>query len=265
MSSFHLSSREIETISGLAAGFSTTIVTHPLDVIKIRLQVSPNSSKNIKVSNYLSQYYRGLAPNLVGNISAWGIYFALYAEFKNKIHTDNSTVNYFSSSVLAGISTSLLTNPIWVLKTRILGSSKNETNAYKSAADGIKKMLKTEGISSFWKGSIPSLFSVFQASLQITIYDHMKNHLSHGTKEYLYTSATSKIISMLVMYPTQVVRARLQYSHTPSTIVSVIRELYAKEGGIKAFYKGIGANILRVLPATCVTFVVYEKVKKFLS
>ena len=39
------SSREIEVISGLLAGFSTTIVTHPLDVIKIRLQLSRDTPK----------------------------------------------------------------------------------------------------------------------------------------------------------------------------------------------------------------------------
>ncbi|CAX40723.1 mitochondrial flavine adenine dinucleotide (FAD) carrier protein, putative [Candida dubliniensis CD36] len=301
------SPREIEVISGLLAGFSTTIVTHPLDVIKIRLQLSRDTPKTShplesvisvinrinqdakvtyksnhkpKAFNYLIQYYRGITPNLIGNISAWGIYFALYAEFKSKVDTSNTTLNYFTSSVLAGLSTSIITNPLWVLKTRILGSSRNESNAYRSVTDGVKQMLAKEGITSFWKGTIPSLFSVVQASLQITIYDHIKVYLSSGnhrsdsigttshltTWQYLYSSASSKIISMLILYPTQVVRSRLQYSQDSSLdIISVIKELYYKEGGLKGFYKGIGANILRVLPATCVTFVAYENVKRYLS
>ena len=94
-----------------------------------------------KAFNYLIQYYRGITPNLIGNISAWGIYFALYAEFKSKVKTNNTTMNYFASSVLAGLSTSIITNPLWVLKTRILGSSRNESNAYRSVTDGIRQML----------------------------------------------------------------------------------------------------------------------------
>ena len=300
------SPREIEVISGLLAGFSTTIVTHPLDVIKIRLQLSRDTPKTShplesvisvinrinqdakvtyksnhkpKAFNYLIQYYRGITPNLIGNISAWGIYFALYAEFKSKVDTSNTTLNYFTSSVLAGLSTSIITNPLWVLKTRILGSSRNESNAYRSVTDGVKQMLAKEGITSFWKGTIPSLFLVVQASLQITIYDHIKVYLLSGnhrsdsigttshltTWQYLYSSASSKIISMLILYPTQVVRSRLQYSQDSSLdIISVIKELYYKEGGLKGFYKGIDANILRVLPATCVTFVAYENVKRYL-
>ena len=123
---------------------------------------------------------------MIGNISAWGIYFALYAEFKSKVKTNNTTMNYFASSVLAGLSTSIITNPLWVLKTRILGSSRNESNAYRSVTDGIRQMLAKEGITSFWKGTIPSLFLVVQASLQITIYDHIKVYLlsPHQVRKY---------------------------------------------------------------------------------
>lgn len=315
------SSRQIESIAGLCAGFATTIITHPLDIIKIRLQLSHTITKEGNTKgrpfqsvldiirqinqdarsqakqfslqstthslrkfigvNYLIQYYRGLAPNLIGNISAWGCYFALYAEFKSHIHTSNLTINYFTSSSLAGITTSILTNPIWVLKTRIIAKSTNESGAYRSVWDGIRTMIRDESIASFWKGSIPSMFQVFQASLQITIYDHLKNYIFKkkpntegdftavaphlSTAQYLYTSATSKIISTLVMYPTQVIKSRLQNSHqSNTTIVQVIRNLYFKEGGFLAFYKGLSANIIRVVPATCITFVVYEHVKRIL-
>lgn len=295
-----LSKRQIEVLSGLSAGFSTTILTHPLDVIKIRLQLLSETSKTrffalrnviarvhesaaieYKKSNgrfrlpyVVRQYYRGLTPNLVGNISAWSLYFTLYAEFKGMIKTSNATVNYFALSSLAGISTSLLTNPIWVLKTRILGTSRTETNAYKSIWDGIKQIYANEGILSFWKGTIPSLFLVFQGSLQFTFYDHLKNWFQTGderklsTQQYIYSLALSKILSMSVMYPSQVVKSRLQnYNLTgePRNIQSVCKNIWKNEGQWRGFYKGISANIFRVLPATCITFVVYESVKNNLA
>lgn len=34
--------------------------------------------------------------------------------------------------------------------------------------------------------------------------------------------------------------------------------------GLRGFYKGMGINIIRVLPGTCVTFGVYEAVSKVL-
>lgn len=308
------SRRQVEMISGLAAGFTTTIVMHPLDLIKIRLQLSPDMStrpfklfynivskindsavddfnvykqrhhaKGIKhsvLSRYkfphtIFQYYRGISPNIAGNIVAWSFYFTLYAEFKNLIDFSNDTANYFTSSSAAGVTTGLLTNPIWVLKTRILGTNRNEAGAYSSAFHGIRLMLRKEGILSFWKGTIPGLFLVLQASLQFTFYDHFKQYqLSKKTNkgdglstvEYIVSSAASKTLSTIIMYPSQVVKSRLQNSMVKHmSLRSVCKEIWHKEGRWWGFYKGVGTNMLRVVPATCITFVSYETVKDALS
>lgn len=39
----------------------------------------------------------------------------------------------------------------------------------------------------------------------------------------------------------------------------VILRTYREEG-LKAFYKGLAPNAVRILPGTCVTFVVYENI-----
>lgn len=302
-----LSNRQIEIISGLLAGFSTTVITHPLDLIKIRLQLSPelvkkpfqslyniigdinkeatkdfmnHRSNNLlhrtKLPFQIKQYYRGITPNLLGNISAWSLYFSLYAEFKGVIKSGSNTANYFVSSALAGISCTLLTNPIWVLKTRILGSSKSQVNAYKSLWDGVSSILKKEGVLSFWKGTIPSMFQVFQGSLQFTFYDKTKDYFIHrkyhtnselNTFEFAIASAFSRITSMVIMYPSQVIKARLQdynFNNEKRSITSIVQNVWKNEGHWRGFYKGIGANMLRVVPATSITFVVYESVKKYL-
>ena len=56
----------------------------------------------------------------------------------------------------------------------------------------------------------------------------------------------------------QVVRARLQdqqnkYSGSLDCISKIL-----KLEGVKGFYKGLSPNLLRVVPATMITFVVYE-------
>jgi len=45
------------------------------------------------------------------------------------------------------------------------------------------------------------------------------------------------------------------YSGTADAIVKIF-----KFEGLAGFYKGIIPNILRVLPATCITFVAYESI-----
>ena len=41
------------------------------------------------------------------------------------------------------------------------------------------------------------------------------------------------------------------------TIPACIKKTWAEEG-VRGFYRGLGTNLVRVLPGTCVTFVVYE-------
>lgn len=323
-----LSRRQVEICSGLIAGFSNTIITHPLDLIKVRLQLSSaqsrrpfdslrevisgiahdaraaKSSGNLQKSfsvNVVRQLYRGAAPNLLGNISAWGLYFALYSEFKLHMPDTENTAKYFTASTMAGISTSVLTNPIWVLKTRMLSTLSQAANSYKSVGDGIRQILRNESILTFWTGTLPSLFSVFQASLQFTLYDHSKNYLVNrknqngrvesqtgksgksgkpgepdksdkgnhelSTVEYIYASVFSKTVSMTIWYPTQLIRSRLQsynFEKEKRGIRSVVRKIYEREG-VRGFYRGLSANVVRVLPSTIITFVTYETTKNYLS
>ncbi|ODQ78974.1 hypothetical protein BABINDRAFT_50717, partial [Babjeviella inositovora NRRL Y-12698] len=304
-----IGSTSTEVISGLSAGFITTLVTHPLDLIKIRLQLDSTSKTHLQgfrkvyedirrdatkprscavhPSIVLKDYYRGIAPNLIGSATAWSLYFTLYKEFKHLSYEQlnhNSQGNaqlsswdYLTCALAAGGTTSFLTNPIWVLKTRILSTTKSTPGAYVSLLDGIKRILREEGVRGFWKGLTPALISVSQGALQFTIYDTIKfsvfasdTNLAPGTLQrevnlstvqYIYTSAVSKMISTVTLYPFQVIRSRLQGYRDPraakTNMFSVSRAIWQHEG-VFGFYKGLAANLIRVVPATCITFVVYE-------
>ena len=131
--------------------------------------------------------------------------------------------------------------------------------------------MKEEGVFGFWKGLLPSILGIGQGALQFTIYDTLKYQFwrddSRGKLqiwEYILMSCASKTISLIILYPLQLLKSRLQTYETisePQTMRRVIVSIYTKEG-LGGFYKGIAPNIVRVLPATCITFGVYEKVKR---
>jgi len=83
----------------------------------------------------------------------------------------------------------------------------------------------------------------------------------------LMTSSMSKIFAGLITYPHQLVRARLQ-TYDPSAtvhkqgpgVITLTRMIWRNEG-IVGYYKGLFPNLLRVVPSTCVTFLVYENVR----
>lgn len=72
----------------------------------------------------------------------------------------------------------------------------------------------------------------------------------------------AKLVAIGLTYPYQVIRSRIQ-NHATSHLYPNVRTCVAltyKREGVRAFYKGMTANLVRILPATCVTFVVYENV-----
>ncbi|PGH14437.1 hypothetical protein AJ79_03080 [Helicocarpus griseus UAMH5409] len=309
-----LSPSAVETIAGFTAGVSSTLAVHPLDVIKTRLQVDRFSSSRIGSSlriartiaqnegGLLAGFYRGLTPNLVGNSVSWGLYFLWYRNIKDALHDMRGSrlgsLDYFVASGSAGIITALLTNPIWVIKTRMLSTGSHVPGAYPSLAAGVRAIYRSEGLAGFYRGMVPALFGVSHGALQFMAYEQLKRYRATTTFipqldpdinreglsttstalslqknqplnniDYLLLSSLSKIFAGCATYPYQVLRARLQTydaAGTYSGVTDAIAQIWRREG-LSGFYKGLGPNLLRVLPSTWVTFLVYENVRIYLG
>ena len=112
---------------------------HPLDTLKTRMQMQGAAGGQLQQSMRRTVYtmltkegvgafYRGLAPALVGNCTAWGSYLFLYNGFKvqtaqlynkpGESATLPASAN-FLCGVCAGVVTTCATNPIWLIKTRL--------------------------------------------------------------------------------------------------------------------------------------------------
>jgi solute carrier family 25 folate transporter 32 len=218
---------------------------------------------NLLASIYHSKgilgYYQGLAPNFLGSTLSWGIYFGIYSLLKDRYSESKlSPIQHLSASAQAGFLTSLLTNPIWVIKTRMCSQS----NTYTSVMHAFTKIYKYEGLRGLYKGLLPSMVGVSHGAIQFMLYEQMKqaylqNQSELTTISTLLMAASSKAVATCLTYPYQVVKSRLQVQTTPSNLLQTIASIYRNES-FRGFYKGLHVNILRVMPGTCITFVVYE-------
>ena len=236
----------------------------------------------------LRALYRGFTPNAIGNTVSWAVYFFWYNNLKTILHGLHPTspltsLDYLVSSTASGILTATLTNPIWVLKTRFLTTPASSPLAYRSLAHGVWSILKEErGWKGFYRGLVPSLAGVSHGGVQFVVYEKLKEWRrgSAGRGEltnwdYLGFSAVAKGVAGVVTYPYQVVRTRLQNyeagegsyvgdrSGRKGRLREVVKGIWEREGG-RGFYKGLGTNLVRVLPSAMVTFVVYENVRWYL-
>lgn len=307
----------VESCAGFSAGVISTLVVHPFDVVKTRLQIEQNTrarpggsvrvmkqiaaeafSTNSTVGQSLrggisankggvvKAFYRGLMPNMVGNSTSWALYFLCYGKIKDVVgvmrkqrtpdgNGQLTSGDYFLASGAAGIMTGVVTNPIWVIKTRMLSTSRDAPGAYKSIWQGFWAIFRQEGPKGFYRGLVPSLFGVSHGAVQFMAYEQLKNRWALSREgglegltnlDFLSLSAASKMFAGSLTYPYQVVRARLQMYDAGQKYKGVgdaVAQVFRKEG-IAGFYKGLAPNLVRVVPSTCVTFLVYENVKFYL-
>lgn len=176
---------------------------------------------------------------------------------------------------------------------------------YRSTIDAARKMYTSEGITSFYSGLTPALLGLSHVAVQFPTYEYLKTKFTgqgmgeaptHGEKAnwtgILSASVLSKILASSATYPHEVIRTRLQTQRRPVAgesfmqgmgispggksqqaqvqqpkyrgVVSTFRTILAEEGW-RAFYAGLGTNMMRAVPAATVTMLTYEAVMRQLN
>ena len=227
--------------AGAFAGVVTTVTMHPLDLAKVRLQVGRETSlMNVLrdlVSHRWTNAYRGLTPNLIGNAAAWGAYFGCYEvlqkfAFGSTLQLRETSTSHLGCAFTAGIMSQALTNPIWVLKTRILGSKPTDKYASPRLWKNVKAIYARSGVKGFWRGFWPGTLGTAQSALYFALYAPIKPWIRQNiqlpdTATYFVSSTIAKSIAATVMYPHQVIRARMQFSEMK--LLEAIRDVLLKE------------------------------------
>lgn len=199
--------------------------------------------------------YRGLGPIILGYLPTWAVWFTIYGKSKEYFSRTNGNqfVVNFWSSIVAGASSTMVTNPIWVIKTRLMSqvsrqSTLNEARPpwnYTSTLDAARKMYATEGVLSFYSGLTPALLGLTHVAVQFPAYEYLKTKFTgqgmglqgdddHRSQWFgiLSASVLSKIMASSATYPHEVIRTRLQTQQRSLPSASV--EYTAFRGGLES-------------------------------
>ncbi|BGP20214.1 hypothetical protein JCM10213_005932 [Rhodosporidiobolus nylandii] len=295
-------------VAGAGAGLVTSILTCPLDVIKTKLQAGGaqggpggliGTFQHILRSDGVRGLYRGLGPTVIGYLPTWGIYFTVYDQTKarlSEVRGPDDPIVHIVSAMIAGASGTILTNPLWVVKTRFMTQQADESEArYRHTWDALRRIYANEGGIAFYRGLLPSLFGVVHVAVQFPLYEKFKamSRPADGSdipsSTILVCSSVSKMIASIATYPHEVLRTRLQIqkhraaeaakpSHSsPSSsapaasssqsparssssfegVVKTFQRILREEGAT-GFYRGMGVNLLRTVPAAALTITSYE-------
>jgi solute carrier family 25 folate transporter 32 len=255
--------------------------------------------------------YRGLGATILGYLPTWAIYFAVYDGIKTRfgeaplglnarvakserlypapsakgyqpIVREHSWSLHILSAMTAGATSTICTNPLWVIKTRFMTQSPSETR-YRHTLDAAITIYRSEGIRAFYRGLLPSLLGITHVAVQFPLYEKLKitAQQRHSPDQpltahtILFCSAVAKMTASLATYPHEVVRTRLQTQRRlllqsggaprkRTGIIRTTRKILHFEGW-RGLYKGLSVNLIRTVPNSAVTMLTYELLMRQLA
>ncbi|KAK4410690.1 Calcium-dependent mitochondrial ATP-magnesium/phosphate carrier protein 2 [Sesamum angolense] len=272
-------------IAGGVAGAASRTATAPLDRLKVILQVQTTQAsigpavKNIWKEGGLLGFFRGNGINVLKVAPESAIKFYTYELLKNFIGDsgDIGTPGRLVAGGLAGAVAQTAIYPMDLVKTRLQTYSCEKGNVPKLGKLS-KDILVQEGPRAFYRGLVPSLLGIIPyAGIDLAAYEALKDmsrkYILHdgepGPLVQLSCGTISGALGATCVYPLQVVRTRMQAQYTTSgaaygSMSDVFWKTYNHEG-LRGFYKGLFPNLLKVVPAASITYLVYEAMKKSLD
>jgi len=264
-------------IAGFCAGFISVLSLYPLDLIKTRLQAHKHGYKTtfqallMLWKKYgLHGLYHGCGFAVFSSSVSWGLWHFFYSwiksRFSKKLNKGKNAVVELagislSCSFITGIIVQIITNPLWVFKTNI--QLNKDPNLYKVFKDIYSKL----GFIGFWNGFFISIFGTTKNSILFSLYEPLKKWsqpIGFMSVDVAIATLISKTIASILTYPYQVIRTYLHHEHKSLSIVQTFQIIYQSHG-ILGLYSGLPTSLIRVLPQSCITFVVYEEVVRYLK
>lgn len=163
-----------------------------------------------------------------------------------------TTVESMIAGAIAGSATVLITNPIWVINTRMT-ARKSESEEHTlpgapktkpSTLSTLMDLLRQEGPKSLFAGVLPALILVINPILQYTIFEQLKNVVERRRrmtpKDAFYLGAFGKIMATSITYPYITIKSRMHVASKdgPKESLNGILKRIIQEEGWKGLYKG---------------------------
>ncbi|XP_047156103.1 calcium-dependent mitochondrial ATP-magnesium/phosphate carrier protein 2-like isoform X2 [Vigna umbellata] len=276
-------------IAGAIAGAASRTATAPLDRLKVVLQVQTGRASimpavmKIWQRDGLLGFFRGNGLNVIKVAPESAIKFYAYEMLKNVIgdaqqgKSDIGTAGRLFAGGMAGAVAQIAIYPMDLVKTR-LQTCASDGGRVPKISTLTKDIWVHEGPRAFYRGLVPSLLGIIPyAGIDLTVYDTLKDiskrYILHdsepGPLVQLGCRTISGALGATCVYPMQVIRTRLQAQPINNNraykgMFDAFRKTFRDES-FRGFYKGLIPNLLKVVPAASITYMVYEYMKKNLD
>ncbi|PNS19698.1 hypothetical protein CAC42_7542 [Sphaceloma murrayae] len=134
---------------------------------------------------------------MAGVLPATTIKFFVYGNLQKMVlstygRPEDDSIVHAQSAMAAAIATATLTNPIWVVKTRLQLDMTHPDSAlsqrYRNSLNCFQQILRREGLKALYSGLSASYLGSFETVLHLVLYERLKSRLSRTVEGNLETS-----------------------------------------------------------------------------
>ncbi|KAF2128992.1 mitochondrial carrier [Dothidotthia symphoricarpi CBS 119687] len=272
-------------LAGAGGGLLSMAVTYPLITLSTRAQVESkraqlstlDAARRIVNREGIAGLYAGLDSALFGISVTNFVYYYWYewtrsffekaAVKAGRASMKLTTVESMLAGALAGSATVLITNPIWVVNTRMTARKSQSNDAVlpggapakqPSTLSTLLALIRDEGPLRLWTGVMPALVLVINPILQYTVFEQMKQYLEKRRrvtpKDAFYLGALGKLLATSITYPYITVKSRMHVASKDGPrddMLTTFRRIIREEG-YTGLYGGIGPKVTQsVITAAC--------------
>jgi len=171
--------------AGAAAACTATLVTYPLDIIRLRLSIDPNMKSMSQVASSILReegpraFFKGLGATCISISPYSALNFCAFDLFKKALPEGESAKGIAIASFLATLVASGSCYPLDTIRRQMQLKSSN----YSGVIDAGVGIVARDGVSGLFKGFLPNAIkNAPNKSIQLTTFDMLKRKIAESTK-----------------------------------------------------------------------------------
>jgi solute carrier family 25 oxoglutarate transporter 11 len=279
-------------INGGLSGMVATAFIQPVDMIKVRIQLSGEGSaggpkagpftvaRQIVSSGKVLDLYTGLSAGLlrqaVYTTARIGFFDTLMGNLTKRAKDQGTQIGFkerATAGLTAGGIAAMIGNPADLALIRMQSDGLKplaERKNYKSVIDALSSIAKSEGVGALWAGAAPTVVRAMALNFgQLAFFSEAKAQLKTNTEwsartQTLTASAVAGFFASFFSLPFDFVKTRLQKQSKgpdgklPYKGMADCFKKVAAEEGVMRFYRGFGTYYVRIAPHAMVTLIVAD-------
>jgi len=275
-----LSKPVIFITSGLGGMLGWAIV-HPANTLAVRMNLASMQRKKFDFKAMVAEngwmsLYDGLSAGVLRQVFYASSRFGLFETFRDYLHEYRGKTD-FASRVAVGAVTggmaAYISCPMEVAVVRMSNDASlppQERRNYKNVVDTATRIIKEEGVLTFWRGSNPFVMrAMFVGVFQVATLDQFKvwysnllNQKKNSIPNVFCAAMTSGLIYSIATMPLEACKNRMASQKADKvtgeqpykTIMQTLRKVSAEEGFL-ALYNGFFPYYMRCGGHTVAMFI----------